>query len=240
VGTTVDVVGADVTSLVLVFGPASRLSGRVAFTGTATAPARAGLRVALQTLATVPAAAAPIVAPTNASGAFSITRVMPGRYLLSAPIAFGAIADSVTWTLDSVLIAGKDVTDLPFEVTSESPINDAVVTLIDRWQSLSGRLTLANGGAATDYTIVVFPADKAYWPAGSRRIRVTRPGSDGTFVIGGSGSLSLPAGAYLLAAVPDLDRDEQLDPAFLASLVPAAVPSTVLPGERKVQDLAIR
>jgi carboxypeptidase family protein len=238
--TTVDVAGADVTGLDLVFGPALRLSGRVACVGTAAAPPLAGLRVALQTLATVPAAVAPIVAPTSASGAFSITRVTPGRYLLGAPIAFGAMADSVAWTLDSVVVAGKDVTDLPFEVTSESAINDALVTLTDRWQSLSGRLTLANGGAASDDTIVVFPSDKAYWPAGSRRIRVTRPSSDGTFVIGGSGVLSLPAGAYLLAAVADLDRDEQLDPAFLASLVPAAIPATVLPGEKKVQDLAIR
>ena len=43
-----------------------------------------------------------------------------------------------------------------------------------------------------------------------------------------------------MAAVIDLGRDEQFDPSFLATLVPAAAPITIGPGERKTQDLVIR
>jgi hypothetical protein len=34
--------------------------------------------------------------------------------------------------------------------------------------------------------------------------------------------------------------DEQFDPAFLGQVVPAAIPLTLGPGEKKIQDLAIR
>jgi hypothetical protein len=50
----------------------------------------------------------------------------------------------------------------------------------------------------------------------------------------------LPAGDYLLAAVSELDRDEQIDPAFLTSLQAAAVRITLQPVERKTQNLSIR
>ena len=55
-----------------------------------------------------------------------------------------------------------------------------------------------------------------------------------------SRSAHLPPGDYLLAAVTDLERNEEYDPAFLASLVTAAVPVTLLPGQRKVQDLVVK
>jgi hypothetical protein len=48
-----------------------------------------------------------------------------------------------------------------------------VVTYTDQFQELSGRLQSQSGAPATDYTILVFPEDKAYWIHGSRRI-VTR------------------------------------------------------------------
>jgi len=50
----------------------------------------------------------------------------------------------------------------------------------------------------------------------------------------------MPPGKYLLAAVTDIDRNEQFDPAFLASIVPAAVPLILQPGEKKVQDLIVK
>jgi hypothetical protein len=58
--------------------------------------------------------------------------------------------------------------------------------------------------------------------------------------LSGAGPTTLPPGKYLLAAVTDIDRDEQFDPAFLGALVPAAVPVTLQPGEKRVQDLVIK
>jgi hypothetical protein len=91
-----------------------------------------------------------------------------------------------------------------------------------------------------DYTIVLFPSNKSYWIQESRRILTARPGSDGQFVFGGPGPTALPAGEYLLAVVTDLERDEQFDPAFLTSLVPAATPVSLQAGARSVQEIHIR
>ena len=138
------------------------------------------------------------------------------------------------------MVDGRDVTDLPIDINADTLPKDLVITFSDRYQELSGRITRATGAPASEYTIVVFPEDKAYWISGSRRIVTARPGTDGRFVMSGAGPTTLPAGKYLLAAVTDIDRDEQFDPAFLAALVPASVPITLQPGDKKVQDLVIK
>jgi len=125
------------------------------------------------------------------------------------------------------------------EIGEVSP-QSFIVTFTDRYQELSGRITNGAGAPMSQHFIVVFPEDKAYWVSGSRRILTTRPGTDGKFVLSGAGPTNLPAGRYLIAAVTDIDRDEQYDPAFLSSLVPAAVPVTLQPGDKKVQDLIVR
>ena len=43
-----------------------------------------------------------------------------------------------------------------------------------------------------------------------------------------------------MAAVTDLERDEQFDPAFLSALAPSAVPVTIQPGGKNVQDVVIK
>ena len=164
-------------------------------------------------------------------GGFSITNVFPGRYVIGGPLSFGPTTDTMTWALQSVIVDGRDVTDLPIDITAETLPKDVVVTFSDRVQELSGRLTRSTGAPAPEYAIVVFPEDKAYWITGSRRIVTTRPGTDGRFVLSGVGPTTLPPGKYLLAAVTDIDRDEQFDPAFLSALIPAAVPITLQPGE---------
>ena len=129
--------------------------------------------------------------------------------MFGGPLFFGAWSESVTWSLTSVVLDGTDVTDLPITVSHDAPPKSVVVTYGDRWQELSGRLTLASGAPATDYMMIVSPANKAYWIPGSRRIRTTPPGSNGQFTLSGAGPLTLPPGDYLLAAVTDLERNEE-------------------------------
>ena len=170
----------------------------------------------------------------------TVTGVIPGRYVIGGPLFLGANSSSLTWSLASVMVDGRDVTDLPVDIGPGNVPKDVVITYADRSQELSGRLQQSSGAPATDYTIVVFPADKAYWIPGSRRILTTRSGTDGQFRLGGPGFITLPAGDYLLAAVSEIDRDEQFDPAFLSSLMPAAIAVKLGPGEKKVQDLVIK
>jgi len=235
---TIEVNGADVTGIQLVMRPGASLAGRVVFRGAAAQPAPAGWRLPVRTFgpSTV---TLPNVQPANDAGSFALTNLYPGTYLIGGQPAFGPTTDAITWSLESVVLDGRDVTDVPVEI-GDTPPQSLVVTFTDRYQELSGRITNAAGAPMSQYTIIVFPEDKAYWISGSRRILTTRPGTDGKFVLSGAGPTNLPPGRYLVAAVTDIDRDEQYDPAFLSGLVPAAVPVALAPGEKKVQDLVVR
>jgi hypothetical protein len=236
----IEVDGADVLGVQLTMRPLLSFSGTLAFRGAMTAPVLAGRRIPLRALAPNASGSGPAITPTTATGAFTVTNVFPGRYVIGGPLAFGPTNDSVTWALESVVVDGRDVTDLPIDINADTLPKDVVITFSDRCQELSGRLTRSTGAPVPEHTIIVFPADKSYWVSGSRRIVVTRPGTDGRFALSGAGPTTLPPGNYLLAAVTDIDRDEQFDPAFLSALIPASVPITLQPGEKKVQDLVIR
>ena len=152
---------------------------------------------------------------------------------------FGASAESVTWSLASVVVDGTDVTDLPITIGPDAPPKSIVVTYGDRWQELSGRLTLSSGAPATDYTMIVFPANKAYWiPGRAGSARRTRARTDSSRFLDRAAHASagrLPAGGghgsrterRIRSRVPRLAH-------------PAAVPITLLPGQRKVQDLVVK
>lgn len=234
---TIELSGQEVERVILTMRPAMTLTGRLAFDG-ASPPALAGRRIPVQALS---ATAGNIAASaTDTAGAFSIAPIMPGRYILGGPLFFGAASmDSVAWTLQSVVADGRDITDLPLEITDRIP-KDLVVTYTDKWQELSGRLTTASGAPAAEFTVIAFPANRNYWLPASRRIVTARPGTNGEFALSGPGLATLPPGEYLIAAVTDIDRNEQHDPAFLATLVTGAVPVTLSLGGRMVQDLRIR
>jgi len=231
--------GADMLGIQIVLRPAMSLTGNLQFRGNSVVPALTGRRISIRNT-TPNAPQQPTVTPANQTGAFTIANIFPGRYSVSGLLNLGPTTDSITWALESVVLDGRDVTDVPIDLTGETPPANIVVTFTDRFQELSGRLTRSTGAPVSEHTIIVFPEDKAYWVSGSRRILITRPGTDGRFTLSGAGPTTLPPGKYLLAAVTDIDRDEQFDPAFLAALVPAGVPITLQPGEKKVQDLVIQ
>jgi hypothetical protein len=221
--------------------PLLAFPGRLEFRGSSAAPAMAGRRIPLRTISTaVSGAPGANVTPTTQAGTFNVTNVLSGTYVIGGPIPFGPTSDSMTWAFESVTIDGRDVTDLPIQITAETLPKEVVVTFSDRFQELSGRLTRSTGAPVPEHTIIVFPEDKAYWVSGSRRVVTTRPGTDGRFTLSGQGPTSLPPGKYLLAAVTDIERDEQFDPSFLAALVPSSVAITLQSGEKKVQDLVIK
>jgi hypothetical protein len=239
---TIDVSDTDVTGIVLALRPAPTIAGTLVFRGTTQAPPLAGRRVPLRELAAIAVdglTSASISAP-NGAGQFTISSQRPGRFVLGGPLAMGPTEGAITWTLESVVADGSDITDLPFEMGGDTIPKSIVVTYTDRFQELAGRISRENGTPVPDHTILVFPEDRRYWIYGSRRIVATRPDTDGRFTLSAPGPASLPPGRYLLAAVTDLDRDEQFDPAFLASIAPAAVPVTLGPGEKKVQNLVVR
>ena len=235
---TVD--GTPQTSVLLTLQPGLTISGKLEFKGSrieqpsdfsrvrvtlapAPTPGGGGLMVGIPS------------AQVDASGRFTINGVTPGRYLVSAfvPTPPGA-GPGLAWSLQSAVFKGRDVLDFALDVAPGDEISGGVLTFSDASQQVTGTLQDQSGRPAPDYTIIVFAADKRFWVPQARRIRTTRPGTDGKFTV-----TNLPAGEYRLAAVVDIATGDANDPAFLEQLMQASVPITLAEGDRKVQDLRI-
>ena len=72
--------------------------------------------------------------------------------------------------MKSAIVGGQETLDFPLEVTGERDIADAVLTVTDKTQELTGVLTDASGKPAVDYIILAVAADTRFWTPGSRRI----------------------------------------------------------------------
>jgi hypothetical protein len=183
-------------------------------------------------------------------GTFTAKGVLPDKYRAAVlgPGMMGGLASLVgalsqgasmpvdTWTLKSIVLNGRDVTDVSFEVKPGEDIAGLVITLTDRPTELSGRLIDRADRPAPGFPVVVFSTDHAQWAVGSRRVRQVRPSSDGKFSITG-----LPAGDYFVCVVTDLDPNDLSDPTFLEQLAASGAQKvTLADGEKKVlKDLRL-
>jgi hypothetical protein len=163
----------------------------------------------------------------DATGRFTIASVVPGRYRITASGAPG-------WFVESAMIGGQDALDIPIEIKGNQNLPSVSITLTDRQTEVTGTLLDPRNQPATDYTLLVFPADSSLWMRNARRIQTARPATDGRFTF-----RNLPAGEYLIAPVVDLEAGSQYDAGFLQQLEPSAIRVTLQPGEKKVQDLTI-
>lgn len=236
----INIEAGQTTPVQMTLHPPVTLAGHLSANGSAPFPALTGHRVQVKGLSPGVSTLTPQVSSATAAGEFTVKNLVPGRYVIGSAPFFGASVASAAWGLESVLLDGKDVTDLPVLLTAETAPREVSVVIGNRWQQLSGRLTDAGGRGISDYTVMVFPVNDAYWFYGTRRIVTTLPGTDGTFKLGGPGPALLPPGDYYLAAVTDVSKDEQYDPAFLKSIVPSAIRVTLAPGARARQDVRIR
>jgi hypothetical protein len=166
----------------------------------------------------------------SASGEFTFSSVAPGSYRISATLP--SAAPGTTWTAASAMVQDRDALDVPITVGAGSPI-EAVVTFTARETAIGGTLTDASGRPAPDYFVIAFPADRALWIAGSRRIASGRPGIDGRY------RLNLPPGNYVVAAVTDVEPFQWFDAVFLSELLPFGINLTLGEGQVVTQDLRL-
>jgi hypothetical protein len=222
----------------LTLQPGMSVSGHLVIASGSATPAPDWSRARASLTAVVPtgsgAALGLASAVPDSSGQFTFAGVAPGRYRLTATVP-GGTPTNPTWALKSSTVNGRDALDAPAEIKPGENPDDAVITMTDRPSELSGLMLDAAGQPAPEYFIIVFPAEKATWGPQSRRIQSMRPGRDGRFM-----ARNLPPGAYLLAAVTDVEQGEWFDPTFLAKLVGAAIPVALADGEKKVQDIRIK
>jgi hypothetical protein len=222
----VTIVDDDVTSLTMTLQPGLRLSGRIAFDAQTRTPPGDLTTVSLRLVEVNGAITFAAGGTGRADGTFEISGILPGTYELSS-----ALSD---WWLRSIVVDGRDVLDFPLEVGPTGDVSGAVATFTDRHTELSGTLQSAARVPAPDYFVVVFSADRSFWRPGSRRVRFTRPSTDGRFAL-----RDLPAGDYLIAALTDMEPSDLLDQSFIEGLIPGAVAVRLDDGEKKTQDLRI-
>jgi len=230
--------GDDISGLSLALQPAMRLIGRVAFDGDATPrPDAASIRIALTPVDNRGGGAVGYtnfgtvsVPPTmaRADGTFELGGVLPGRYRVSV-----TGADSSVWWLRALVANGRDLLDDAVEFGRAGDVTNAVLTLSNRRTVLSGHVTGSSGDPVSEHFVVLFPKDRSFWES-ERRVRFTRPASDGRFEL-----RDLPPGDYLMAALTDLEASDLRSQVFLEQLVPASIGVAVGEGATVRQDIRI-
>ncbi len=173
----------------------------------------------------------PGVSTPQADGTVAMRGIFPGDFTMGF---YFPPELSKTWWLRAAILNGRDMLDAPFTIRPGDDLSDVQFILTDRHTELKGTLSAINGRPAPDFFVIVIPEDPAMWVPRSRRVRTTRPGSDGRFSFA-----DLPDGNYLLGALTDVTEAERNDPKFLDALALATVKVTVSLGRVTVQDLRI-
>jgi hypothetical protein len=227
----ISVSGENLSGVALTLQPGMSVSGRVVLDAADAAPALTGVRISLvPELSGTEVAAGRLSTQTDATGAFNLPGLTPGRYSFRALMPAGTTG----WQLRSVAIGGKDIPDQTIELRGGSDLSGLSLSMTNRLGEITGKLQDPTGRPAPDYYVILFPADSAQWRSRLRRIFQTRPATDGRFTL-----RDLLPGDYRLAALTDVEPGEWLDPEFLKTLVPASIALSLADGEKKVQDVRI-
>lgn len=133
--------------------------------------------------------------------AFSVTDVLPGRYILRVTTPDG-------WAVKSAIYQGRDISQKSFLVDGD--INGIALTFTDRPNILTGTVLMDTDVATAN--VFAFPQDPQSWvDFGADPVALRKTdASGGRFEIRG-----LPAGDYFVVALDGEAVIDWLDPAFL-------------------------
>jgi len=229
----------DVSNLSVVLKSGAKLSGKIVFEGSGTAPpADVVQRATLQfsPVASMPSQVSSAQKRVEGDGRFSTVGYPPGRYTLSAsipqvPQQSGGTA--TVWRFKSAALDGRNL-DEGFEIQS-SDIAGLVVTFTDRSTEVSGLVVDLKSQPDTGALVVVMPADSQSWResiAPSRRVRSARTTTTGSYSL-----KDLPPGEYFIAAVSDAAVDNWQEPKTLDSISRVAARITLGEGGTVSQRL---
>jgi hypothetical protein len=185
----------DITNIEMPLKPGTPLSGQVIVQRrhARNAPALAGVMVRAP-LADGSEYGDALTGRVGRDGSFAIRGLIAGTH----HVAVEGLADG--WTVSSVTIRGRDVTDQPFDVNEGLPLRDVRIVVMDDVSEVAGQVRNASDQPARDAAVLVFPMSPQFWIPGGRRLRSVRTDADGRFVL-----RSLPQGAYLAVASMSVD-----------------------------------
>jgi protocatechuate 3,4-dioxygenase beta subunit len=219
----VTVGNTDVTGLTVQLSRGSTLKGRITFEGNPSPEAYFSLdlqAVPVDTDRTPQNLEAPASARIRPDGSFD----MAG---LSGPRVLRLSEGASDWTLKSVRLDGREITDTPltFGAANQS-IDGLEVILTDRVSVVMGHVLDGRGRGVADATAVVFPIDRTLWGPASRFVASVRTARDGAFSI-----RNLPPGYYHAAAATQVAPGEWQDADLLDALAAIATPLTIVEGD---------
>jgi len=155
-----------------------------------------------------------------------------------SPVSYRISADATTFNgrpvvFEGVFVNGVDVTHAVVDLAAPAD-RDVVVKFTTKPTELSGAVQDASGAPAPGYVILAFPVDRnaRYWHSRAIQFQKLSSASDFDF-------RRLPSGEYFLAALTDIEADQEFDPAFLDEVAAAAVRVTLAPGVPVVQNLRV-
>lgn len=230
----VPVADTDVSGVTVVLQTGARVKGRLEFDGSAERPDAQRLErisIAIERSDRAVGGAPFISIPpgrVDGSGTFTTYGIPGGKYMVRVG---GAPAG---WTLRSVTVEGRDVSDTPLEIGAPD-VTNVVITFTDRPTKLTGVVHGAAGNADPDALVVVFPTDTAQWQEfglNPRRMRSVRVAKAGSYTFTG-----LPAGEYFVAAIKDELLPAWQYPEMLETLSRLASQISLSEGETRTQAL---
>jgi hypothetical protein len=216
-----------VPNLTLTVNPPLAIRGKYIFAGSSAPPAADRMQPFM--VMPVPARATTrqslvSMSSVYSAGGFSSTECLPGPYRFMIP------ESASVWALQSVTIAGQDVTDAVF-VLDDRDITDVEVTFTDQPADITGVVS----GDHASASVFLFPTDRARWPEAAnatRTVRVVRPDAQGRFQIA-----KLIPGDYLIVAALESSAHAWPEEAWLLRASGVASSVRVTPGQRQVITL---
>ena len=224
--------GADVSDLMVMLNSGATISGTVTFlsgpTGGATPPDPTQFRV------TAPSTDLSSFGPQpnarlDKDGNFTLPGVPAGLHL------FRSAGNARGWSLKSVAVGARDVTDTPIEIRSGQMINNVAMVFTDAQSEINGTITTQSGAPMSEYTVLAFPTDASLWRPQARQIMTARPDQTGKYRIRG-----LPPGEYYLATVDPAEQGEWFESAYLDEHRAGAARLTLGDGDIKTQDFRLK
>lgn len=235
VGVPVTVGGAGLTTVVATARQAGLMSGTITIesdTNMPPAPTHAS------SLTTDPADGRPSLGRprprldrTAPADEFTIDGLLSGAYYLRPA--------TPAWVIKSIQWNGHEYRDAAFDASARSDFAGVDVTMVPASAAarLTGTVEDGHGGPAGDAAVILFPAEEAQWTnygLSPPRIRSVLVSSAATYDL-----MGVPAGKYLVIAVPGSQQLRWQEPGFFKQAAAQARRVTLAWEETTNQDLMV-
>ena len=192
-----DVIGKDVTGLMLPLQAGARMEGRVSVESRrgAKPPVLKSLRVRAPFTDGTAFGEVPAVVQPN--GTFSVQHLMQGAHQI---LVEGLTAP---WAVKSVVFRGGDITDRPLDVNIAEQLRDVRITITDESSLVQGIVRTPRDEPAAHTGVLLFSQVPLFWMPTNRRMRSVCTDADGRFSVFG-----LPAGEYVAIAATSADAGD--------------------------------